>query len=131
MEPLSSFFYLFGIFQIFETNLHKAVAMSQNEVPWGKWHFCPFNFGSCFRYYGTNFVLLFFFAKRRHQSEILRSLIFTGVFLSIPSRQTSLPPPIPDETATAADDTHSTGMHSCFCFFFHYAARLVVNFTIA
>ena len=27
--------------QIFQADLLKAVAMGQNEVPWGKWHFCP------------------------------------------------------------------------------------------
>ena len=27
----------------------------------------------------------------------------------------------PPQTATAADGTHPTGMHSCYCFFFTFA----------
>ena len=32
---------------------------------------------------------------------------------------------VPPETATAAGGTHSTGMHSCFSFFFEYCALII------
>ena len=45
-------------------------------------------------------------------------ILSTGGGRQTPPRQAETPPPPPSRTATAADGTHPTGMHTCFLLFF-------------
>ena len=54
------------------------------------------------------------FSYRPQRSKVRQGSVFTRVCHSV-HRAARHGPPLPTVTTTAADGTHPTGMHSCYC----------------
>ena len=58
--------------------------------------------------------------RKRSCGKVKVKILFTGGGIHTPRRQTP-----PSQTATTADDTHNTGMHSCLqVFFVDYSLKI-------
>ena len=105
---LSSFFF-FSMCQLCQF-LH---LFSNNRISWSLKEFSGIA--------GTTLLVFFhFYRPQRSCGKVmflhLSVILFTGgrVWQTPPGQ---VPPPLPKETATAADGMHPTGMHSCYAFF--------------